>query len=100
MSKKNKKRNKLSYIPFGDAEFGMEEMFAQGASALDIAATIAIRNGDVKSLINIGSQYIIMANAIAGISTGPHEEIKLGFGFCMEREVEDVTSDSECEDDD
>lgn len=99
MSKKNKK-SKLTYIPFGDTEFGMEEMFAQGASALDIAAVIAIQNQDVKSLIKIGATYINMANSIAGIEPGAREEIKLGFGFCMEREVEDVRSDSECEDDD
>jgi len=99
MSKK-KKKGKLVYIPFGDTEFGMEEMFAQGASALDIAAVLAIQNGDVKSLINIGSKYINMANAIAGIQPNHNEDIKLGFGFCMEREVEDVRSESECEDDD
>jgi len=99
MSKKNKKSKALVYIPFGDSEFGMEEMFAQGAAALDIAAILAIRNGDVESLINVGSKYIDMANAINGIE--PHsQEIKLGFGFCMEGEIEDVRSDSECEDDD
>lgn len=100
LSKKKKNKNNLEYTPFGDSVFGMEDMFAQGATALDIAAIVAIENRDVKSLIKIGAKYTAMAAAIARIDVQPEEEIRLGFGFCMEREVEDDRSECIGEDDD
>lgn len=92
MSKKKKNNKKLtaSYIPFGESVFGMEDMFAQGAAALDMAAIMAIEAGDVEALIEIGGRWAAMAVEIARIKIPDDEEvIKVGFGFSCEKEVED-----------
>jgi hypothetical protein len=92
MSKKNKKnkRRHASYVPFGDSVFGMEDMFAQGAAALDMAAIMAIDAGDIGALMQIGAQWTEMATEIAKIKMPEDEDVvRVGFGFSCEKEVED-----------
>lgn len=94
-----KKKNKLEepketveigYNPLGDSEpFGMEEMFAQGAAALDLAAIFALERQDVDALISVGREWTRMAKAIGSLEVIDEEKrpkIKFGFGHYDEEE--------------
>lgn len=87
----------LSYSPLGEQEeFGAEEMFAQGAAALDIAAIYAIERRDSEMLVKIAREWTRMGSAISGIE--PQEEPKKvihKFGFGKENVEEEDNGESD-----
>lgn len=80
----------ISYTPLSD-EFGAEEMFAQGAAALDLAAVFALENKDFDGLIRVAREWTRMGAAISGIEALPEDSKKLvlKFGFSKESEEEE-----------
>lgn len=101
MSKKKKKEEEvveIGYHPLGDEPFGMEEMFAQGAAALDLAAVIAHERQDVDALIRVGHEWTKMAEAISSVEVVDDAKkpvIRFGFGQeILEEEEENGRDDS------
>jgi hypothetical protein len=92
----------ITYTPLSE-EFGFEEMFTQGAAALDLAAIFALERKDVEGLILIAREWTRMGSAISGIEIVPEEKNKLKFGFnketVEEEEIGESTSKSDGEDD-
>lgn len=80
----------ISYTPLSD-EFGAEEMFAQGAAALDLAAVFALENKDFDGLIRVAREWTRMGTAISGIEALPEDgkKLVLKFGFSKENEEEE-----------
>jgi hypothetical protein len=80
----------ISYTPIGDEPFGAAEMFAQGATALDLAAVLALENKDYDALLKVASGWSKLARTIAGIELEPDEPKKVQkFGFSKEIEEEE-----------
>lgn len=86
----------ISYEPLAEQEFGFEEMFAQGASALDLAAVLALERKDIESLIKVAREWTRMAKAVSSIETLPEDSKKtiLKFGFNKEEDVPSGNADS------
>ena len=74
----------LSYSPLGEQEFGAEEMFAQGAAALDMAAIFAIERRDSDGLIRVAREWTRMGSALSGIEAPEEKKIIRNFGFSKE----------------
>lgn len=85
----------INYIPLDEKEFGAAEIFAQGASALDLAAIFALERRDSDALIRVAREWTRLGSAILEIST--EDELKktpLKFGFRGE-EAEENDGESE-----
>lgn len=80
----------ISYTPLSD-EFGAEEMFSQGAAALDLAAVFALENKDFDGLIRVAREWTRMGAAVSGIEALPEDgkKLVLKFGFSKENEEEE-----------
>lgn len=97
MSKKKKEKPEeevveIGYHPIGNQPFGMEEMFAQGAAALDLAAVIAHERQDVDALIRVGHEWTRMAKAISTVEVVEDEKrpvIEFGFGGGIHKKEEE-----------
>ncbi len=80
----------ISYTPIGDEPFGAAEMFAQGATALDLAAVLALEAKDYDALLRVASGWTKLARTVAGIELEPEEPKKVQkFGFSKENEEEE-----------
>jgi hypothetical protein len=73
----------ITYIPLSE-EFGAEEMFAQGAAALDLAAIFALERKDFDGLIRVAREWTRMGAAISGIDIPEEGKKVLKFGFNKE----------------
>jgi hypothetical protein len=72
----------IGYTPLEDREFGAAEIFAQGASALDLAAIFALERRDPEALIRVAREWTRLGSAILEIAA--EEDLKktpLKFGF-------------------
>lgn len=80
----------ITYTPLSD-EFGAEEMFAQGAAALDLAAVFALEIKDFDGLIRVAREWTRLGAAISGIEALPEDgkKLVLKFGFSKESEEEE-----------
>ena len=89
----------ITYIPLSD-EFGAEEMFAQGAAALDLAAIFALERKDFDGLTRVAREWTRMASAVAGIDA-PEEgkKVMLKFGFSKEPVEEDKDGETDSKSD-
>lgn len=86
----------ISYTPIGDEPFGAAEMFAQGATALDLAAVLALENKDYEALLRVASGWSKLARTIAGIELEPEEPKKVQkFGFSKETEEEEKSGETD-----
>jgi hypothetical protein len=75
----------ITYVPLGGQQFGAEEMFAQGAAALDLAAIFALERKDTEGLINVAKEWTRMAKAVSGVEALPEEKrLTMKFGFSQE----------------
>lgn len=75
----------ITYIPLGAQQFGAEEMFAQGAAALDLAAIFALERKDIDGLIKVAKEWTRMAKAVSGVEALPEEKrLMMKFGFSQE----------------
>lgn len=84
----------ITYVPLSAEEVGADEMFSQGASALDLAAIFAIERRDHESLTAIAREWIRMGKAISGMEVVPEDKkTKLKFGFNKEVEEEENGKD-------
>lgn len=80
----------ISYTPIGDEAFGAAEMFAQGATALDLAAVLALEAKDYDALLKVASGWTKLARTVASIELEPEEPKKVQkFGFSKENEEEE-----------
>lgn len=97
MSEEDQEVVEISYTPIaGDDPFGVGEMLAQGASALDLAAVLALEKNDYKTLVRIGREWGKLAKVMAGIEIVPEENKKVQkFGFSKEEEERDGKSDKD-----
>ena len=86
----------ISYTPLPE-EFGAEEMFAQGAAAIDLAAIFALERKDFDGLIRVAREWTRMGATISGVDA-PEEgkKVVLKFGFSKEpvEEENDGETDS------
>src|SRR5688500_6931192 len=80
----------ITYTPLSE-EFGAEEMFAQGAAALDLAAIFALKKEDSDGLIRVARECTRLGTAISGIEALPEDgkKLVLKFGFSKENEEEE-----------
>jgi len=75
----------ITYAPIGTQEFGAEEMFSQGAAALDLAAIFALERKDIDGLVKVAREWTRMAKAVSGIEALPEEKrLTMKFGFSQE----------------
>lgn len=85
----------IGYTPLDDKEFGSAEIFAQGASALDLAAIFALERRDPDALIRVAREWTRLGAAILEIAA--EDDLKktpLKFGFRGE-EAEDKDGEPE-----
>lgn len=75
----------ITYVPLGTHQFGAEEMFAQGAAALDLAAIFALERKDIDGLVKVAKEWTKMAKVVSGIEALPEEKrLTMKFGFSQE----------------
>lgn len=80
----------ISYTPIQGESFGVAEMFAQGASVLDLAAIFALENKDVDQLLRVAKGWTKLAATVASIEELPEEKKNIQkFGFGKENEEEE-----------
>jgi hypothetical protein len=87
----------ITYAPLGGQEFGADEMFAQGAAALDLAAIFALDRKDFDGLIRVAREWTRMASVVSGIEALPPESKRepLKFGFHKESAEEEENAENE-----
>lgn len=80
----------IRYNPIGDQPFGLEEMLAQSASSLDLAALIALNRDDVDALIRVGEGWTKLAEVMSSIESEqlPKKPV-IKFGFRPEEPEEE-----------
>ena len=75
----------ITYMPLGTQRFGAEEMFAQGAAALDLAAIFALERKDIDGLVKVAQEWTRMAKVVSGVEALPEEKrLIMKFGFSQE----------------
>lgn len=87
----------ITYTPLS-GEIELDDVFGQGAAALDLAAIFALDRKDVDGLVKIAREWTRLGSALAGIESLPEEnKKKINFGFNKEivEEEKDDKADSE-----
>lgn len=82
----------IGYNPLGDQPFGLEEMMAQSAAALDLAAVFAHDRKDIDSLIRVSEGWTKLAKVITSLEVDDipkKTKIKFGFGPDVDEEEEE-----------
>ncbi len=86
----------IGYTPLDEKEFGAAEIFAQGASALDLAAIFALERRDPEALIRVAREWTRLGAAILEISTDDDlKKTPLKFGFRGEEAEEESDGEPE-----
>lgn len=84
----------ITYTPLGDQVFGAEEMFAQGAAALDLAAIFSLERKDADGLVKVAEGWTKMVKALSTIESLPEEKrLTIKFGFSQEIAEEETNGE-------